>query len=144
MLDHPEPISIDSFAIRVQMRWMGYSVRMDDHCVLDQLMCTILERDHRRKDTVKYTIHHCGIYPREVEAMAVDRICLQALCCEASTSFEDRQCQKLIAKLIPVLPLCYTLCFQTGTAEQPPCPEMNCTIVSSSNPKDYHIYNLAI
>ena len=103
VLDRAECSCIE--AIKTQLQWVGYVIRMDERRMPRQLLHGELEVGKRKqgrprkqyKDTVTGNLQWCGIQPKELEAAASDRSHWRSLIHTASTSFEDDRRQRLMA-----------------------------------------------
>ena len=68
VLDRAECTRIEAILIKVQLRWVGNVIRMDDHCMPCQLLYGELDAGKKKqgcsrkqyKDTVKENLQWCG------------------------------------------------------------------------------------
>ena len=105
ILDQAHSSSIESIVIRAQLRWVGHTIRMEEHRMPRRLFYGELQNGKRNKgrpkkrykDTVKDNLQWCEIKPKELEDCAKDRPSWRATIHRAAVSFEEARCQKLTA-----------------------------------------------
>ena len=105
VLDRANSNSIESMLLKVQLRWVGHVIRMEEFWVPRRLMYGELQLGKRNqgrpklryKDTVKANLQWCNIKPRELEDRAMDRPVWRASIHKAVSNFVEACSQKLNA-----------------------------------------------
>ena len=91
--------------LKVQLRWVGHVIRMEEFRMPRRLMYGRLQLGKqnqsrpklRYKDTVKANLQWCHIKPRELEECAMDRPVWRASIHKATSNFKEAHSQKLTA-----------------------------------------------
>ena len=105
VLDQAKSTSIEATIIKVQLRWVGLMIRMEECRMPRRLMYGELQAGKRNqsrlklryKDTVKANLQWCHINLRDLEGYAMDRPKWRGSVHRAVANFEEARCQKLTA-----------------------------------------------
>ena len=102
VLERTNCISIEAMLLKSCLRWTGYVIRMEDHCIPKRLLFGELVKGHRKQgrpckrfnDTVKAGLKWCGIPPAEQVDIALDRQRWSTLTQSASSALEEERSQQ--------------------------------------------------